>query len=390
VTGGAPLPTPNALEVLANLLFGDVDDGEELPSPRGFGPRAALEEAIVPHLEGGPCLVSFSGGRDSSAVLAIATHVARREGLPLPVPATLHFPGVEESHEGEWQSLVLRHLGLRERAVVTIDTELDALGPVATRVLDLHGVLWPGNAYLHAPLFALAPGGSLLTGVGGDELFDTRGARFVLVLARRERPSVAAMLSAGQALAPRALRAEVWRRRHPTPHPWLTEAGGRLVDRALAADAVRWPQRWDAAARRWHRTRAHAAVRDVLPALGADLGVTVSNPFVEPTVLAELVRAGGAAGYPSRTAAMHALVGDLLPPAVLERSTKAAFTTPVFGPETRAFAERWDGSGVDHDLVDPHALRGAWMAPQPNMNTILLLHTAWRHERSGQRSAFRS
>jgi asparagine synthase (glutamine-hydrolysing) len=242
-------------------------------------------------------------------------------------------------------------------------------------------VLWPGNAYLHVPLFDVARGGSLLTGVGGDELFDTRGARFVLVLARRERPSRAALLSALQAAAPRPLRAAVWRRRHPTRHSWLTHDGARVVDRALAADAVRWPQRWDAAARRWQRTRAHAAVRTVLPALGADRAVVVSSPFVEPAVLAELEVEGGAAGYPSRASAMRALVGDLLPAPVLERTTKAVFTAPVFGPETRAFARRWDGTGVDEQHVDPGALRREWTSPQPNMNTILLLQTAWLQQR---------
>ena len=55
-------------------------------------PRAAFEAAILPGLRRSPCLVSFSGGRDSSAVLATATAVARREGLPLPVPITHRFP----------------------------------------------------------------------------------------------------------------------------------------------------------------------------------------------------------------------------------------------------------------------------------------------------------
>ena len=46
-----------------------------------------------------PCLVSFSGGLDSSALLAVATAVARREGLDDPVPATLVVPGSPESDE---------------------------------------------------------------------------------------------------------------------------------------------------------------------------------------------------------------------------------------------------------------------------------------------------
>ena len=56
-------------------------------------PRAALEAVVLRALLRPPCLVSFSGGRDSSLVLAIASDVARRHGLPLPVPATNRFPG---------------------------------------------------------------------------------------------------------------------------------------------------------------------------------------------------------------------------------------------------------------------------------------------------------
>jgi asparagine synthase (glutamine-hydrolysing) len=50
------------------------------PAPPGVTVRAALEAVMVRALHRPPCVVSFSGGRDSSAVLALATHVARREG----------------------------------------------------------------------------------------------------------------------------------------------------------------------------------------------------------------------------------------------------------------------------------------------------------------------
>jgi hypothetical protein len=42
--------------------------------------------AILPALRRTPCLVSFSGGRDSSSVLGAATRAGRRQGLSLPVP----------------------------------------------------------------------------------------------------------------------------------------------------------------------------------------------------------------------------------------------------------------------------------------------------------------
>jgi asparagine synthase (glutamine-hydrolysing) len=52
---------------------------------------------------------------------------------------------------------------------------------------------------------------------------------------------------------------------------------------------------------------------------------------------------------------MRHLFGDLLPRAVLERSTRAIFTDAVFTEHTREFARQWNGDGVDTDLVDPEA-----------------------------------
>jgi hypothetical protein len=51
-------------------------------------PVAELERAVVCALRRPPCLVSFSGGHDSSLVLAAAVRAAQRERLPAPVPVT--------------------------------------------------------------------------------------------------------------------------------------------------------------------------------------------------------------------------------------------------------------------------------------------------------------
>ena len=58
--------------------------------------------------------MTFSGGRDSSAVLATATMVARKHGLNDPVPITLRCPAIEEADETASQELVIRHLGIEE------------------------------------------------------------------------------------------------------------------------------------------------------------------------------------------------------------------------------------------------------------------------------------
>ena len=73
-----------------------------------MSPAEAIDQVLLEALSRTPCLISFSGGRDSSAMLAAAVAVARREGLDLPVPATLVFPQSEDSNEDEWQAMVLR------------------------------------------------------------------------------------------------------------------------------------------------------------------------------------------------------------------------------------------------------------------------------------------
>src|SRR3954470_25068106 len=100
------------LEVASGLVFGLDPNSAGLSGAEVASPRAALESAVLRALCRPPCVVSFSGGRDSSAILALATAVARREGLPLPIPATHRFEDVPLSHETSWQEQVVSHLGL--------------------------------------------------------------------------------------------------------------------------------------------------------------------------------------------------------------------------------------------------------------------------------------
>lgn len=381
--------TPSALEVLANLALGAEPAAAGLPPARGVGWRAALDDVIVEALAHPPCLVSFSGGRDSSAILAAAVDVARREGLDEPVPAILRFAGMPHTDETSWQELMLSHAGVRERIVIEISTELDALGHIATTVLGDLGVHWPGNAYMHVPLFEQARGGSVLTGVGGDELFETRGSRFVLVAHRHERPQPRDLGALALATLPRSLRATIRRRRHATWRPWLTAAGNGTVDRALAVDEVAWPHRWDRTVRYWARTRSYLGVRGTLGRVAGPFSVNVTSPFIEPTVLAELAPVGGPTGFASRNAAMTELMGELMPAAVRARETKAVFAAPIWGPAMRAFAASWNGAGVDTAYVDVEGLRREWLTDEPDFRTILLLHTAWlaAQRRSGDQAS---
>ncbi|HEX8067149.1 MAG TPA: asparagine synthase-related protein [Thermoleophilaceae bacterium] len=372
------------MEVLANLLLGPDGDAPPLPAAEGIGVHAALERAVLRALRRPPCLVSFSGGRDSSAILAVAAAAARRHGLPDPVPAIMRFPDAPETDEAAWQELALSHVGIREPAVIELRDELDALGPAATAALRRGGVRWPGNAHMHAPILERARGGSLLTGIGGDELLGTTASRHVLLARRRARPRRRDAASVALAALPRPVRAAVWRRRGAPPHPWLTPAGAALVARALAREEVSWPHRWDRSVGHWHRSRAYAALDGALAALAVEHDVAVVNPFLDPVVLAELAVAGGSTGFPSRTDAMRTLFGDLLPAELVARPGKAAFPGALWGPAVREFAAAWGGEGVDRELADVDALRREWLAAEPDFRTILLLHAAWlRTEGSG-------
>ncbi|HEV2369924.1 MAG TPA: hypothetical protein VGR90_08600, partial [Acidimicrobiales bacterium] len=92
-------------------------------------PLSALESAILPALLRRPCVVAFSGGRDSSAVLAAAVNLARRLGLDEPVALSRSYPRAPAADETTWQEMLVRHLGLAEWVTVESD-DLDLLGPV--------------------------------------------------------------------------------------------------------------------------------------------------------------------------------------------------------------------------------------------------------------------
>jgi Asparagine synthase len=365
VASGLVLPARRALPPLPELAPGTT-------------PRAALEAAILPALRRAPCLVSFSGGRDSSAVLAAAVALARREGLPAPVPATHRFPAAAGTDEGEWQEQVVAHLGLDEWLRIEAASELDAIGPVATAAIERHGLLWPCNTYFHSPIFEAAAGGSVLTGIGGDEAFSASAwDRALAVLGGRVRPRPRDVLRVGFALAPATVKSAFIRRWMPELFPWLRPAARREVEAWIALDAAREPLR----RRRRLRRLLGSPVMEIglsgLAALAGDRDVLLAHPLHDAGFLAALAALPGAERRRTRSQAMEALVGDLLPAAVLRRSTKAHFAEVLWGPASRELAAGWRGDGVDHALVDADRLRDAWASDEPDTQTITLLQSVW-------------
>jgi Asparagine synthase len=372
-----------ALEELWTMPIGRDQLTAALSARTSFGsPREALEAAVQRALRRPPCAVSFSGGVDSSIVLALAAHVARREGLPLPIPVTNRFPAVEEADENEWQERVISHLNIEDWVRLEWDDELDIVGPVATEILRRHGILAPFNSHFHYPLLERVAGGSLLSGFGGDELFESvsrAGAARVLV--QRRRPRARDLRSLALALAPRSLRARVIARRRPFyRYDWIRPAQLRRLAHAYGSWESRDPLRCDRALREWWwPSRVVQCALAGMRVLAGDFDVLMSSPFVDPDVLVACAHAGGAVGLGagSRARGFGRIVEDLLPGEVLTRHSKASFDGAFWTRRARAFVERWDGRGVDHESVDVDLLKAQWSQALPDAHSFVQLQRAW-------------
>lgn len=363
------------LEAMLSVPIGSTDPGP-MPDP-GVGARAALEGVVRPLLAGGPTHVLFSGGRDSSAVLAVAVHVARSMGLPDPIPVTATYPGHAGADESEWQDLVLRHLRLRERIVVPIADQRHMLGAVSTANLERRGLVWPAGVQSQPVLLDGLAGSAVLTGEGGDGFLAARRVTPLLILKQsRTRPGRALRRALVDAVEPGVVqRRRQWRAWRSSPAGWLRPGADRILFDSTVRP--RPPLRWDT------ETWGILSMRHVYVAMhnsaagAADVGVNMRHPLADPHFVAALAREGGRWGFRGRTHVFRHLVGDLLPEAVVSRSTKAHFNGTRWGHRERDFARTWDGSGVDPELVDPAALRAEWMKESPSPAATFLIHAAW-------------
>jgi len=167
-----------------------------------------------------------------------------------------------------------------------------------------------------------------------------------------------------------------WYRRRSRPYPWLTSAGQDAVDLALSRDEIE-PLGWrDYLGWSFARTAWQVAQR-TLDAVGDTAGCRIAHPLAEPTLLSSLTHAWPRRGPADRTDVMRAVVGDLLPTHIVEREDKAILASVFIGPASRAFIERWNGSGVDSEWVDTTALREVWARQYPYAGSFNLLHQAW-------------
>ena len=370
------MTTLTPLELAIGFVLGESEP-IELPTGGHGGPLAQLEAALMPSLLRPPCLVSFSGGRDSSLVLAVATRAARRGGLDDPIPATIRVPAAREADESAWQERVVADLGMQEWLRLDFTDELDAVGPLARAALRRHGLLFPFNAHFHMPLLDAAHGGSLLTGIGGDELFaGSTSPRAAAVLAGRVRPVARDVRRLAFFASPAPLR-RCWHRRAELPFPWLSAAGRAAATAAFAAQEAAEPRRL---ARRlsWLRgTPALSIGTASLATLAADAGAAIAHPLLDPALWSAVARTAPRGGYLGRTQAMEALFADVLPGDVLARSDKAGFDEVFFARHSRALAAAWTGEGAPTEIVDVPRLRAHWTEPRPRAQSFMLLQSAF-------------
>lgn len=364
------------MEVTLGWLYGGSD--RRLPPPVFPGPLQALESAIRPALHREQCVVLFSGGRDSSAVLAAALALARRERLPEPAAVTHVYPGDMAADEGEWQERVVRHLRVRDWQRIEVEDEKDLVGPVCGPALRRHGLVFPATTFANVPLYERLRGASVLTGQLGDEVFGAHRAIAWHRIRHRSilRPHLWAPVAAALAPRPVRLRCGLVRERS-TAYRWLRPEADALRIQLGAEDHANIPLDWRTAV---YRTVDGRAVRIGVQSLrwaAALHDVSLVNPLMNDAFLTSFARHGGRTGYASRARAMAAVFGDLLPAEVLRRVSKATFNASRFGRHAREFARSWDGTGVDHAMVDPDCLREEWLAAEPHAMTASLLQQAW-------------
>jgi asparagine synthetase B (glutamine-hydrolysing) len=344
-----------SFEIASHIVLGQTPPRRLASSPSCLDPLRALEAAVRPALGHPPCLVSFSGGQDSSLVLAVAARVAGRDGLPSPIPITWRFTGAPKAEESAWQEAVVAALGLADWVRLPAGDDLDWVGPISSAVLLRHGLLYPANAFFHAPLLEEASGGSLLTGVGGDE-----------VLGRSRRP-----------------RRPWWLAKRGAPgtrFTWMRPRAAASIDRAVRRDRRRVPRVAERRPRWRAESRYLAMTCSSFSSMAGAAGTDVAHPLLDVGFLSALEASGlTAEGAGSRAVFLRALFADQLPEICLAPRSKATFQEVFWRDHTRAHVADWDGEGIDGTVVDTERLRDAWHRQPTGMYTALLLQQTRLH-----------
>jgi len=323
-------------------------------------------------------VIGFSGGRDSSGLLALAVHLARGHGLGLPVAATNVFPTDTGSSESEWQEMVIRHIGAPDWERLEFSDEMDLIGPISQPALRRWGPCFPFNAHFGLPTFSLARHGCYLTGIGGDEIFQLSERNHLgALLSGQEPPRRRHLRTAALGLLPPGVRGHCYQRDMPDL-PWLKPGAGNEFKRRMAQDHARQPI-WNAPdlLDDFWRSRGRLALTATLATYAASCDTELVHPFEDQRFLKAVAHARPRTGWLRREDAMQDLFGGLLPDPLIFRRSKARFSQPFFSASSRDFVATWSGQGVDHTLVDADRLMDTWRQPVVDARSYSLLQAAW-------------
>ena len=235
--------------------------------------------------------------------------------------------------------------------------------------LRANGLLRPPALHLETGWLGRCDGSTITTGEGGDEICGSHRAisvRNALAALRRPRRDLwPALHRLAREAAPAPVRAAPARRRMAEAG-YLTWLRPPLRDQAMEDMArITTAENWSWA----DSVRSHAATPGLLIGLAnrdwlaASYGARFAHPFLHPAFVDAIARQGGRLGYAGRTDVMRRVFGDLLPDPILARETKASFNSAFHGEATRAFAQDWDGTGIDPTVVDVEVLLSLWLAP---------------------------
>ncbi len=380
---GAPAPHPGLTreELLFNYPYGTAGD-PVLRAARRTG-RGSLWDALCVEIESSlddrPVYVEFSGGCDSSVVLAAAAAVCRRVGHADPVPVTFRFPEYPETDESSFQDTVVEALGLTAwQCFESPDMEL--LGGPSRAAQRSLGVAWPPQVFTRAAIWSELEPGVLLTGEGGDEVLGPplfNPLRSVASAARR-RDAAAAAQAARLAVMGSSQRARLIVSGNPLGWevPWLSPELRQEVFALAAHEAAQEPIRRTSWARWYLRAPSVHRMESNLRWFGASFGLDVRCPLMAPAVVWAAVDVVPPYRRRTRTQLLHAAFADTVPGVVRSRTSKIHLTRPFFGGSTKAFAAHWDGSGLPPG-IDAEWLRHEWLtSDEPHAGSAMLLLVA--------------
>jgi hypothetical protein len=181
-----------------------------------------------------------------------------------------------------------------------------------------------------------------------------------------------------RALRPQRTRvAAEHRRLRAHAMPWLRSEVRDLAIRHLVEAGEGRPLRFAESVRLEPRRRTRELVARSRSWVSTSFGVEVRSPLLDTEFVSALADGHRWLGPGGRTEVVRELAGDLLPAAIITRSTKAEFSAVYWGHRARAFVRSWDGGGLDAELFDVDVLRDVWSSGRPHAMTSAALQQAW-------------